>query len=483
MADLSLREYLQKKSAGQGQGVRWCAPGLSKISLRKLLLGINRRIIHLSDLHIGLNNDTTNEIQVKQIIDAIKRTYPQQYDSYESPRPIIVITGDIVDYGDSTSSQVPQNHLDTAYDLLDDLTQAGFTVLLIPGNHDYSDSFNTNCFTPLEACNFDIGPLLGSPIPMPFGTMIMVAANVANIYIGKGQDSTLVSGMTYTPKASSNFNNFKTKMNAYLYNGSYPESWKDKGAVFDLDFILLDGQDQNTQRPLWDDPGKLAYDVTYAAVYGALVSASLGIAAILSPKAIRKIAEEAANAAKNAAPSPLDNKFFLHDGNFRLAHGYLDAIGLTFFKDRVDKDVSTQTLPIVCIHYWINYPNMDPRYNTGGDSFSTLLNEKDLFDTLDKCHLLLVGHIHEHYDDPNDPKTIHLDTFQKAEGQKTLAYYNRAGATFCDPIWWNSPKGADMMKDRRRWVELSINLNTKDISACSIDVDGIRTPHPTPPWF
>ena len=519
MADLSLSQYLQLKGAILNQGVRSCAPSQSKISLRSLLLGINRRILHLTDLHIGLNNSTIPAIQVQNIINAIIRTYPKQDESYEYPRPIVVITWDIVDY-------YSPNHLDTAFSLLDQLTQDGFTVLVVPGNHDYSDSFSTDSFTPLE------------DIPV-VGDMMKFVARAANEFIGKGQKPDLVSGMIFNPDAASNF---KAKMTPYLHNGSYSETWKDKGAVYDLDFILLDGQDKEAHRPDWDDPKRFVREKVHDAVlafnnYSWLYSQVVNIdrntladtiadavanltldpvtifsATLVTVQSVEDIffkpfeavaftvaiasgdpllitaattgdvifnlldcglaVAVASVAAAWVTVPPLDDKFFLHDGNFRLAHGFLDDHQSRFLLDRVNKDHLTQTLPIVCIHYWLNYPKMDTQYNTnnpGEDPNNTLVNETpSLFNLVfDICHLLLVGHIHE-----NSYGRIH--TFQASTKQNSLAYYSRAGSTFPDPVDWNDDYE---LKAHQIWLELTINLNTGKISTPYIlDVDGNKYP-------
>lgn len=508
MPDLSLRYYLQMKGAGPDQGVRWCAPALAlrKISLRALLRGINRRILHLSDLHIGLNNDAIPAAQVQKIIDAIKRIYPKQDESYENPRPIVVITGDLVDYYSPA-------HLDTAFDLLQQLTLEGFTVLVIPGNHDYSDSFSTDSFMPL---------LESLPIT---GDLIKFVARLVEDHISKGQDPNLVSGLTFSSLAASDF---KAKMAPYLgQNSSYhPDSWKHKGAIFDLDFILLDGQDKEANRPDWDDPRRLVREKVHDAVQGfegipigvnkdtladtianavanlsldpmtiyattyqtvvvieesvyqtayAIAFAALSAAALTDPAAAAMItsllvaahpiielldlglAATVASAAVAAVSAPLlDDKFFLHNGDFRLAHGYLDSEGLQFFKDRVAKDVASNTLPIACIHYWLNYPDMDTRFNNNSDNPThSLTNEIDLFGTLDKCHMLLVGHIHK----PDDGTRY---TFQKSNQSDKLSYYSRAGSTVPSPKDWNN---SIELKDHQSWLEITINLNTKDVYA------------------
>ena len=259
MTGLSLKSYLTAKQPGRNQGVRSCAPALPTISLRALLGGIKRRIVHLSDLHIGLNDSPIPEAQARSVVNAIIKAYPPQGDSYASPRPIVVITGDIVDYGD------PPTHFSAARGILDQLKAGGFTVLVIPGNHDYSDAFSTDSFTRLE-----------NELPA-LGEMLKIAGNYASERMSQGQDNTLVSGMTFTPAAATNF---AQQMAPYLHDGAYAESWRDQGAVYDLDFILLDGQDKTAVRPDWDNPRQylkekikavvLAFDFSWASVINAI---------------------------------------------------------------------------------------------------------------------------------------------------------------------------------------------------------------------
>ena len=81
-----------------------------------------KRIIHLSDLHIG-HDDCGNRFRT--IIDNI--TFLKQ----PAQDYIIVITGDIVE--NATHSE----QMDEAADALEQLEKNGYKVLVVPGNHDY----------------------------------------------------------------------------------------------------------------------------------------------------------------------------------------------------------------------------------------------------------------------------------------------------------------------------------------------------------
>jgi len=81
-----------------------------------------KKIIHLSDLHIG-HEDCGDRFST--IIDNIT-LIKQPAENY-----IIVITGDIVENANHNE------HIDEALDALKQLEKSGYKVLVIPGNHDY----------------------------------------------------------------------------------------------------------------------------------------------------------------------------------------------------------------------------------------------------------------------------------------------------------------------------------------------------------
>lgn len=81
-----------------------------------------KQIIHLSDLHIGYGDLTR---RFAAIVDNIL------YAMQPPHRYVVVVTGDLVD------SAAPPSNFPTARRQLGRLEQAGFTVLVIPGNHDY----------------------------------------------------------------------------------------------------------------------------------------------------------------------------------------------------------------------------------------------------------------------------------------------------------------------------------------------------------
>ncbi|MDP3981424.1 MAG: metallophosphoesterase [Chlamydiota bacterium] len=83
-----------------------------------------KRIIHLSDLHIGYRHQNLTQ-RFDSISQHIIEGYPNAFDY------IIVITGDTVD--DATIPYI----YDAVCFYIKRLESAGFQVLMVPGNHDY----------------------------------------------------------------------------------------------------------------------------------------------------------------------------------------------------------------------------------------------------------------------------------------------------------------------------------------------------------
>lgn len=87
---------------------------------------MSTKIIHISDIHGGrTDSEMTN---FEGIINKIVTDYSEE-------KPIIIITGDIVDDGEVEQYAEAQR-------ILDKLNNAQFRVLLIPGNHDYGQNGN-----------------------------------------------------------------------------------------------------------------------------------------------------------------------------------------------------------------------------------------------------------------------------------------------------------------------------------------------------
>lgn len=83
-----------------------------------------KKIIHLSDLHIGFQKQ-----DLKQRFEGIVQSIIFVKEPAEDY--IVVVTGDLVE-----KATDPANH-DAAKQYLDKLQSHGFVVLVVPGNHDY----------------------------------------------------------------------------------------------------------------------------------------------------------------------------------------------------------------------------------------------------------------------------------------------------------------------------------------------------------
>lgn len=83
-----------------------------------------KRIIHLSDLHVGFRD---LDRRLVRIIDNLL------FSIHPASRHVVVVTGDLVDEAGGG-----QNYRRAARQL-DRLRQAGFSLLVVPGNHDYGN--------------------------------------------------------------------------------------------------------------------------------------------------------------------------------------------------------------------------------------------------------------------------------------------------------------------------------------------------------
>lgn len=82
------------------------------------------KFLHLSDLHVTDNESALENQMADHLCKWIKNRYSQ------GRKPAILITGDLVDNGEGVEYQKVQN-------LLYDLKNAGFQLIICPGNHDY----------------------------------------------------------------------------------------------------------------------------------------------------------------------------------------------------------------------------------------------------------------------------------------------------------------------------------------------------------
>jgi 3',5'-cyclic AMP phosphodiesterase CpdA len=85
-----------------------------------------KKIVHLSDLHVGFRNMIDRWTDLVQVL-ITQLTPPSDY--------VILITGDLVDKPDDHAPY------QKTHDILEKLKAVGFTVLVVPGNHDYNGGF------------------------------------------------------------------------------------------------------------------------------------------------------------------------------------------------------------------------------------------------------------------------------------------------------------------------------------------------------
>lgn len=88
------------------------------------------RILHLSDLHLGRTNE-----EVQNFTLVVQYILDKGTNDWQDNKPLILITGDVVDDGTEAQYKVAVGYLNK-------LHKAGFTLRVIPGNHDYGENGN-----------------------------------------------------------------------------------------------------------------------------------------------------------------------------------------------------------------------------------------------------------------------------------------------------------------------------------------------------
>lgn len=107
------------------------------------------KFIQLSDLHIHRSMKSSDNINAEKVIAYILNRYNGD------EKPIVLITGDIVDDG-------KKKQYKNAVNILRPLLEHGFTVLPVPGNHDHGKFGNFYSKTSRNHFrNFILGDLLG----------------------------------------------------------------------------------------------------------------------------------------------------------------------------------------------------------------------------------------------------------------------------------------------------------------------------------
>ena len=84
------------------------------------------KFVHISDLHVG--EHSTRDRLVEKLVDKIVKHYAS-----EDEKPLVLMTGDFVHDG-------RQEQFNKADKLLFKLHNAGFPLLMCPGNHDYGET-------------------------------------------------------------------------------------------------------------------------------------------------------------------------------------------------------------------------------------------------------------------------------------------------------------------------------------------------------
>lgn len=258
-----------------------------------------RKILHLSDLHLG-KNDSSNEKQaLDTIVSQIQNTYGR-----EKIKPLIVITGDLVDYGGKI-------YFDWAKETLLPLLNQGYLVIFCPGNHDYSGQVNA----------VELSPFLSTAIP--------AIAFLFNVFIAwmaqrGGYDRHKITGIDLDQDSLINFNRF--------FSWVYPEGGvKSFGLnknqhyreffirpIQSLELFALDLNDGTSNHPSWALQGLIA-----------------------------------------------DKDIFMHDESLRFAKGWADKFSLRFLDDWIDNADLERRFHVLATHYWMNYfPNYRPSSRT-----------------------------------------------------------------------------------------------------------------------
>ncbi|MCW8330942.1 metallophosphoesterase [Photobacterium sp. SDRW27] len=81
------------------------------------------KFIHISDLHIHSDNNHEDNKNCNVLVNYVLKRYTRE-------KPVVLITGDIVDDG-------CEKQYKNAVSILKPLVDSGFIVLPVPGNHDY----------------------------------------------------------------------------------------------------------------------------------------------------------------------------------------------------------------------------------------------------------------------------------------------------------------------------------------------------------
>lgn len=193
-------------------------------------------IVHLTDLHIGKNDQTEYAERSRRLVNSIVSHF-----KVSSTKPYVVITGDTVDYGSS-------QNFDTAREILRTLRDEGFRLLITSGNHDYSDKINTHrIFAMLHAIHAATPPL------SPANIASMALTGYIESYIIEGRyDFDKCSGLSIDMEAVERFAKFYEDLVGKPYQpgslNGFEEPISSSGS--NLDFIVIDVQSLETSNLL-----------------------------------------------------------------------------------------------------------------------------------------------------------------------------------------------------------------------------------------
>jgi hypothetical protein len=271
-----------------------------------------RKLVHISDLHIGKNGVKDNLNQAKKTITDIMNAYQKT-----KPKPVVIVTGDIVDFGFRDDDEARHNlsiqNLNDAFNLLGELWFAGFPVIMLPGNHDYSSAIGGDDIIDLgtEAeITAAVTLLTAGTGTVAIVKLIEGAKAVINYYLSpeKGYKAGFISGITYDGDAKRRFESQVREYlkgwqagSAYEYCENYLRPKKN------MSFAIIDNQDLNKDAPWWAD--------------------ALSI----------------------------DDMFFMGNGDFRFARGYVNETQRNQLKTIYNKNMADSCVKIFCIHNWVDY--------------------------------------------------------------------------------------------------------------------------------
>lgn len=291
---------------------------------------LERTIIHFSDLHIGKNGGLKELTNTKKVVYDILKKY-----KYNLLKPIVVITGDLVDFGFQTEDTRDPGirNIRNASKQIERLQKEGFPVIILAGNHDYCSTINVKKI--LAEISVEIAAL--TPLaPLVPGALETAGALFLNITLLKaletflrfnievmGYNPEMVSGWTLDRWAKARFESLANHCmrgyeagSIYTYKENYlrPKNY--------LSIVAVDNQDLEAQQPL-----------LFKAVVG------------------------------------LTDGMFLGNGDVRLARGKISENQIdqlqSLYRDRIEAPVEADSFIqtrkdfiILCTHNWVDFhPN------------------------------------------------------------------------------------------------------------------------------